>query len=432
MASWLEVHARGRARLKRRPPSERPHLIRSRVALAFLVFAVLAILSLTLAPGEPYSTPGPFDCIVCGERGLADIILNIILFVPAGMLAARAFGARPAVVIGAAFLSGLIEIAQVVVPGRDSAVGDVIFNTAGGLVGLLLVATADAWLRPGARLRRIAAVVCGLLVPGLVAMTGWLARPTFSDAAWFSMQNPDLSHLVQYTGEVLSGRVGPVTLPASGWLPAATRDSVHASLVAGDEIHVRVVAGEPPPGTVALLAIYDAGQREVLLLGPRFDDLLVRIRHVSDEVRIDRLDVRVRDALEGVTPGDTLDLRATRNEGEYCLSIGGWTTCGLGMNATLGWSMLYGPGNLKAWSAAVVALGWAATLAALLGFYARDRFGTVVGVLGWLAAFIGVPAVDPYILATPPAGIAAAAFGFLAAAVIGVRIERSRAPRHDA
>jgi hypothetical protein len=401
-------------------------LIRSRAALALLAIIVAAIFTATLTPQRPWSTPGMFTCIVCGQRGLADIILNIILFLPFGILAALAFGVRPLVVISAALFSALVELAQVGITGRDASLGDVVFNTTGALLGLLLVGTARAWLRPAKRAQRIAALPLTLLVPGLIVSTGRLVEPSFPLSTWFSLWNPDLGHLSKYSGTVLDTRVGAVVLRHGVRLEPAVRDSVRAALLDGQEIRVRAVAGKPPSGISALLTIYDDEMHEMMLLGPVRNDLVLRVRYASDEIRLDRLDVRLRGAFYNTSRGDTFEVAATRRAGEYCLSIGTSTTCGLGMHPARGWTILFGSAPLPAWVIVLVDVAWAGTLALLLGFYARDGFTMLLCALAWAAAFIVVPVLDPYVLPAPMAGLVAAIAGFLVAVGTGMQLERTR------
>jgi hypothetical protein len=76
-----------------------------------------------------------FACIVCGTRGWADALANVLLFAPLGaaLVAARRTGARP-IAYGCA-LSCAVELAQTVIPGRDPSFGDVCFNTLGTAMG---------------------------------------------------------------------------------------------------------------------------------------------------------------------------------------------------------------------------------------------------------------------------------------------------------
>lgn len=69
--------------------------------------------------------------------GHIEALANLCLFVPLGLLVAGALPSRfwwLAVPVGL-LLSGFIEIAQMGIAGRTPSVGDIVFNTAGALVG---------------------------------------------------------------------------------------------------------------------------------------------------------------------------------------------------------------------------------------------------------------------------------------------------------
>src|SRR5579862_6439631 len=74
-------------------------------------------------------------CIVCGDSGGADILLNVLLFLPLG-LTARALGWRLRnTILLLMTLSIAIEVTQgTLLVGRDASLGDVCSNTAGSLL----------------------------------------------------------------------------------------------------------------------------------------------------------------------------------------------------------------------------------------------------------------------------------------------------------
>src|SRR4029077_6988777 len=93
-----------------------------------------------LRPAAVVERVPPWWCVACGDRGRADFLLNVILFLPLGC-ALRLAGARirTAVLIGM-FLSITIELTQAFIPGRDTSLGDVISNTTGTFLGFVVAA----------------------------------------------------------------------------------------------------------------------------------------------------------------------------------------------------------------------------------------------------------------------------------------------------
>ncbi|HXI21878.1 MAG TPA: VanZ family protein, partial [Gemmatimonadales bacterium] len=137
--------------------------------LGYTVFAFLFIAWFTLRP-DPESAEAaarsPFTCLVgCGDQGLRDAILNVILFLPLGLalglwLPARRFRSWLLTVA----LSCAIEFCQYHwLLGRDASLRDILTNSAGGAAGIWL-ATGWRWLLlPTAALARRLAVAASLL-----------------------------------------------------------------------------------------------------------------------------------------------------------------------------------------------------------------------------------------------------------------------------
>jgi hypothetical protein len=221
---------------------------------------------------------------------------------------------------------------------------------------------------------------------------------------------------------VTATSVGPVRLDGSGWIEDSTRAALADALRAGDPIMVRATAGTPPPGLAGLLAIIDENHREVLLIGPDGDDVVARLHLRSEEILLDKPDVRLRGALARYRPGDPIEIVMTRMDGSYCLRLGDEEQCGLGMDASTGWTLLMSRNLLPVALAELVSLAWAFGLAVLLGFYARTTLAVVLGGGTWILAFVVFPAVDGFLLLTPWPAFAAAAAGFMLAAALGTRL----------
>ena len=114
---------------------------------------LLAILVLTLIPNPGQargSDETPLLCLVCGESGGADVVLNLLLFIPLGVGLAL-LGLPWARVVGlCALLSLGVETLQYAAhTGRDASLSDLLTNTASGAVGAALVRRLDLLLAPG-------------------------------------------------------------------------------------------------------------------------------------------------------------------------------------------------------------------------------------------------------------------------------------------
>src|SRR5450432_3811762 len=106
------------------------------------IAGLLFIAALTLTPQFAATKSPPSLCVLCGERAGLDTVLNVLLFIPfgfgmrlAGMSRRRAFAIGLVTTI-------TVELLQLVIPGRDTSLGDIITNSSGGLIGILC---ADIW-----------------------------------------------------------------------------------------------------------------------------------------------------------------------------------------------------------------------------------------------------------------------------------------------
>ncbi|WP_326837743.1 VanZ family protein [Amycolatopsis rhabdoformis] len=118
-------------------------------ARRLLVVAVLVVLVITLRPGH-LSPPENLNLVplagildearnVRGPIGLLNNLGNIALFVPLGFLATAVTRRNAAVVVALAWFSAAIETVQYFI-GRSADVDDVLLNTLGAALGVLLAA----------------------------------------------------------------------------------------------------------------------------------------------------------------------------------------------------------------------------------------------------------------------------------------------------
>jgi glycopeptide antibiotics resistance protein len=122
--------------------------------------AVLGVLVLTLPPsiGAPRSVELiPFRGVLHRGTKRAEMLANVLLFVPLGLLApARwtVFDRWPSLVAGAFALSAGIEVAQLASNlGRQASLTDIILNTVGACLGYGLLLTGRRVLRRFRRAR---------------------------------------------------------------------------------------------------------------------------------------------------------------------------------------------------------------------------------------------------------------------------------------
>ena len=110
---------------------------------AAFVVAALGVVALTVGP-SPGKLLFAFARSVPGLDELSassvEMAANVLLFVPLALLFAAAAPRLPGVVVWliCTAASAAVETAQVVLPGRESTVRDVVLNSAGAAIGVLL------------------------------------------------------------------------------------------------------------------------------------------------------------------------------------------------------------------------------------------------------------------------------------------------------
>jgi len=314
--------------------------------LVFLA-SLAAILVATLTPYQG-EVPATRVCLLCAPSDLADVIANLILFLPLGF-AMTWLGWRPRpAIVGAALLSAAIELSQLLfIAGRDASVSDVTMNTLGTAAGVWLFRGAVAALRAGPprSLRftaALATVACVAIVTG-----DWLMTPAFPHTAYWGQWTPDLDgDLAWYQGRVMQAQIGRLEVRSAmiehsgavGWL-----------LQRGIPVRVRGIAGPNPSRLAPFFSIYDIHQQEILLLGPQGDDLVLRYRMEAGEWHMDQPDFHLPHAFRDIRAGDTLDLTMWREHGAACLRLNAAQVCGLAPTAGRAWSLLQYPESFPDW-----------------------------------------------------------------------------------
>ncbi|HEX7050789.1 MAG TPA: VanZ family protein [Longimicrobiales bacterium] len=382
---------------------------RDRRSALLILAALAAILIATLPPtGEP-GAQHTVICLICGDRGAADAVLNVLLFLPLGAAFAirRRALATPAL-FGAA-CSCLVELTQVWIPGRDASPGDLVFNTLGALAGAVLVRSAGAWLAPGDRrgARLAAAGTAGALLA--LACGALLLRPALPRAVYYGQWTPDLGHLEHYRGRVVHARVGGDTIPSR---QAPDSRALRRHLRSGTPIVIDFIAGPATPALAPIFSIYDEKAREVILIGADREDAVFRFRTRAVALRFDQPDIRLRSAFAAIQPGRPLRLAVWREGRGYCIEAGAAAACGLGFTLGDTWGIFLYPESLPGPMKRFLGLGWIAALFLPAGFWATRRRGRLCAAA---AAVLGLALIPPLtgLLDTPPTGYVAAIAGIL-------------------
>lgn len=356
---------------------------------SFVTLALACILVPTLYPA-PGDEPVPLVyCIVCGETGAADVLTNIILFLPLG-LALGLTGSRAGwLVLAGALLSGSIETAQLIIPGRDPSIGDLLCNTLGTGLGVIVTRTSGQWLLPSRAGARALFLGAAATLAAILLGTAWALQPALPDSRYFGQWTPNLGHLTWYRARVLRATLGTQALP-----PHRLADStaVRVALLRGDTLTIQGIAGPRTRGLGSLFSIYDDRQREILLVGPDRDDLVLRYRLRAAGLRLDAPDLRLTGAMRRIERGDSLFVRASFTRRGWCLDLNGAGACPLGYTLGRAWALLMYPESFPPALRRLLDAAWMAGLALPLGFWGRRDWVMAGAAIAVVAGSVIIPA----------------------------------------
>jgi glycopeptide antibiotics resistance protein len=386
---------------------------------------LVVVAALTLGP-QPTGQRAPTiqqlsACLICGDRGTSDALLNLLLLAPLGFLW-NDRGWRPLRVVGTALLmSASIELAQHFIPGRYSNLGDVVWNTTGAWAAAVLWSTRGRWLpgnaRDAARLRNLAVAVAPLVTFAF----GWLMAPAWPAEPYWGQWTPDLGFMEQYRGRVLEARLDSTPL-SSHELPA--RQHTRNMLMHDWTMEAEVVKGPPPAALAPILNIYDGKQREVTMLGAIRQDLVYRERTRARRFRFDDPALWYPDALAGAAAGDTVNLKVVRRGRSRCLVVNGTEACPA-FTPGRAWALLLPFRSLSSRVRESLDAAWVLLLLAPVGFWSVDTRRLAAAGLA-TAAGVALAVAMTRIVGPPWSEVVAAVVGLVAGHALRTSLTRGR------
>ncbi|HEY0674233.1 MAG TPA: VanZ family protein [Longimicrobiales bacterium] len=304
-----------------------------------IVLVVLVITAVTLRAGGGGS--GSTGCLICGVRGLADFISNIILFAPLGCAVAMRKGKLwHALLLGLA-LSLSIELAQWrLVAGRDANLGDLVANGTGALLGWTLVRLRP-W-RPLAHGSAIRSYGVAWLTSGLLLVALTLFGPRLSRSTYYLHWTPAYESLERYPGTVLRTKLGSMEWVEGPHSRLEQPDSV-GGLLSRVPLELEFMAGPATASLAPIISISDEEQEEVLMIGADGGDLIYRFNSRANDLRLDDVDLRVPQVLRELRPGDTAVISMRFDQQGYCIELNSDTRCGHGVTIGDTWALLLNP-----------------------------------------------------------------------------------------
>jgi hypothetical protein len=399
-----------------------------RLGYAVLGLGVAAIALATLIPSGDQSTESVFACIFCGEKALADVLVNVILYVPLGIGLAL-IGLRPRrAVLAGALASAVVEVIQIALPGRDASIGDVLANTCGTALGVLVVMTVALWLQPPKRLSGLLVLGWSLVVVATWGLTGWLLQPSFPKTAYHGQWTPNLGYLMWYRGRVLSAYVGGNEIRSRR---APNSEALRRDLLEGAPIDVEFVVARTTPRVSSIFSIRDEGERQVLLLGPDRDDLVLRYRTRAADFRLDQPDLRLPGAVQSLQDGDTVAVKVNRTGRGWAIALEHADTRELGFTMGSGWAVLFYAESFPKRLRDALGLLWIGGLLLPVGYWLRRDALSVTAVTLCLVGAAVIPGFTR-LLATPAPLWIAMILGLVVGAATSQGVRRLRHAARDA
>lgn len=384
-----------------------------RPAVWVIAVSLVGIAWLTLTPETPAART-PHYCLICGSFGTLDALLNVLLFAPLGVGLAMTGSSAKRSVLAMCALSVAIELAQLAIPGRDSTIGDVVFNTLGGGLGYLLFHFRGPLLKPAPRTAtRLAAIAGGLWLLAQIAFAFSL-RVTLSDRDYYMQIAPVLGNFSVFRGSVTAAEIADTAIP-DGLI--RNTSEVRDRLLRGDPLRVTVTTRQLPGRIAPIMRIADAARQEIVLLGQQRSDLVFSERTGATVLRLRQPFFTLPQAFSAATASaDSVTVVATHSRERVDLRSQARlqaTANQIAVRASMAWTVFLPFQWLIAGTPGEQVLGflWTGVLLIPLGFWVGRAnpgvLGTGHGRL-WIVGFAAVILIPGLALLPKWLGIAAA------------------------
>jgi VanZ like protein len=314
------------------------------VGLAVAAGGFLFIARATLTPSpDPNGLAQltPLWCIVCGDTGGADIVANLLLFLPFAIGLRLAGVSWRRTVLASAAVSFTVELLQLVaIPGRDASLSDLLANTASGAIGAAIAPRLPGVLRPSP------AQAVRLLLIGMVAwlaalgVSAWLLSPALGSGALRSGWAGSTRERDIFFGELQEVRLDGQPMPRNG--PPPDSAAIRRGLAAGRfSLESELDSGRPVAYSSWIYKLKAHGTNQLVLFQVlRHAGVAVPVRGV--ELGLRPMSVTLPDGLPSV-PGVTVRLEAWAGGGVVRLrSTYGGTARSIefGLSPAYGWRLI--------------------------------------------------------------------------------------------
>jgi hypothetical protein len=359
--------------------------------VALAAAALIGFATLTPRPDQAHLIAlTPPWCLVCGQLGAVDVLLNVALFVPFGAGLRMAGWSLLRTGAAAFVVSAAVEVAQSIIPGRDPSLSDVVTNSIGGVLGAALAGWSPHLATPTPRTARWLAAAWATVWLAQTALAAALIQPALPRSWYWGQLAPDLPQFEQFTGEVRVATAGPRQIRIGRLGRSA---DIRNALLAGEELRATTTPGRTTAGLAPIVSLFDEQQREIVLLGRWGDDLVYRLRTRTFDFRLRPPGMRLANAFRAADTLVEVTGRYDPSAGTFAASLQGAQARVervVPLDAQWAWSLLlpfpYAHGIESAGLTALWVFGWML----LLGYWAMAyRPVALVGAMLVLAVGLG-------------------------------------------
>ena len=322
------------------PPKSRRDVAAVALAIAGFLFIVRATLTPSPDPNG-LAQLTPIWCLVCGELGGADIVANLLLFLPFAMGLRLAGLSWRRTVLGAAAVSLTVELLQLVaIPGRDASLSDILTNTISGALGATLGPRLPTAIRPSpAQAARLLAGGTSVWL-GALALSAWLVSPGLASGVLRSGWAGATGERDIFFGEIHRVRLDGVPMPSTGSPPDSAL--IRRRLSGGEfRLEAEVNSGGPVMYPSWIYKLKAGGINQLTLFQLRRDaGVAVPVRGMG--LRLHGMTVTLAEAFPDVA-GQTVRLDASAARGVVNLrsTYGGVTRAiAFGLSPAYGWRLI--------------------------------------------------------------------------------------------
>jgi hypothetical protein len=271
--------------------------VRRRVGRLLALVGALLVALATLTPqGNRVNPDVGHWCVVCGRLGGADVVNNVVLFVPlglglglAGMHRLRAL----AVVLAATTCVELLQ--ATVVSGRYATISDVLTNTVGGALGWLLATRRARLLRPSPHAARYLAAGAGATWLAVLLGTAWaLQRDASTGPASAQPVPPAPTSYSWFHGRVPRATLDGATVSTADAYPVSVTRALPAT---GTRVDAWITpTATAQPRLAYFVVVYDADRRAQLMIGQHGRDLVFHTQLRTADARLRQPSIVVSNA----------------------------------------------------------------------------------------------------------------------------------------